>query len=399
MDLGEDPIDPTLRSPSSGHELTLEPDGSKTPKEPQSSGGSGPRPGSIPPPPPPDEKIKKDVLPKEVLECMSAFVTIKDAAVNISEKMTGASNATNKALIPKPDVFSAPTAMVSTRQFLQKYGRFTRNNTDLEKFEGLENFLEGGALAVYKLFSHRNPMASFKEICAHLLEELKHLSPDEKSKTFMHRRQASEESVMDYSRDMDLLMCDQELPEEVRAQIYINGLAKPIKDVLVGLPIESLKDAKARALEREMVVKAESARMSELSEIKEKFQAEQESVINMLYNRGGFKRGRRRSSSRGREVNFKNRRDQTPGRSSRSSSRGRASSADSYSSANSYESDDNAKTYFEKKYRRKYDTYKKARGMRRNMQPDRQQDSKGKVNYFKRSNSKDSFDKKKSNRN
>ena len=95
MDLGEDPIDPQLRSPSSGHELTLEPDGSKTPKEPQSSGGSGPRPGSIPPPPP-DEKKKKDVLPKEVLECMSAFVTIKDAAVNISEKMTGASNATNK---------------------------------------------------------------------------------------------------------------------------------------------------------------------------------------------------------------------------------------------------------------------------------------------------------------
>ena len=328
---------------------------------------------SMPYPPPQTPTI--DPISAQLLtQCASAFEALKVSASSIDKKFNSSAGEANKALTPKPDKFARPTALRSTRQFLEKFVKFCRNAGDLEMFEGLENFLEGEALAVYKHYCNRHPMGSFAGIRDHLLGELKQLDSEERTKTFMHRKQKESESVTDYSREMDLLMCNYDLPEELRAQVFLNGLKPEISQVLIGLPIETVKEAKAKAVERELVVKSESAKSAEVEKKLAETKAEQDSVINMIQNRGPFYSQHNKPQDK--SVSFNDQRaarPQTPGgRRSRSGSRNRSSSTHSNGSAGNasgYESDEPYRDHLYKQYV----AHKRQRGIRKSRGPYKQQ--------------------------
>ena len=233
-------------------------------------------------------KLKEEDLSlnKSFKEIASGLDLMSETAARIEKHLSSPKHEIPKHLLSKPEKFSEPTAMLSTDKFLERFDRFARDATNADKLEGLENFLDGLALAIYRAYIQQNPRCSYNEMTRHLGNRLDKLSAAEKSKSFIHRRQRSDESVTDYARDMELMMSSSNVPDRLQIDIFVNGLHESIRDVLIGLTFETLEQARDKAYERELVVAREDKDKLELQRLCDDIVQKHEATINMIQNSG-----------------------------------------------------------------------------------------------------------------
>ena len=164
----------------------------------------------------------------------------------------------NKILLIKPQPFNQPTVHRSTKHFLAEYKRYAcaLTNDESKIFDGLHNFLIGSALKTYKTFRFTNPDASsFEAISQELLKEYGQLSEKEWYKTFSHRQQGEDEHVIQYARDLKLLMAIEEVPELLQIRMFVRNLNSRLRPALSSMDPKSLDEAIRKANEHEVLIK------------------------------------------------------------------------------------------------------------------------------------------------
>ena len=132
----------------------------------------------------------------------------------------------SRSLIKIPETFSAPTAMRSTLDFIEEYGKYVDNLTDNEerKMDGLEKFLKGDALAVYKTAKTLNRRITYTSMLTYLSAELNKLPSEEIDKWYMYREQKFGESVDTYARELKLLMARSGMTDPEKVAVFIKNL-------------------------------------------------------------------------------------------------------------------------------------------------------------------------------
>ena len=247
-----------------------------------------------------------------------------------------------KLLIKPPEPFSRPTALRSTDKFLDEYHAYAQAITEDQAtiFKGLQSFLKEEALATYKTFVTTYPeKTSFYSVAQELRKEYDTLSPEERLRTYAHRKQKEGESVIEYGREITLLMAPSTLNETVKIEFFINNLLPKFKQLVISRQPINLKQAITYAQEGEATLAAQQAGLDELKNTFFKHSEPKENAVQMIksvsWQDRKYARGRR--YSRDRQYNRPYSRESSPSSGSRPSSPGspfesRNNSSDGYSS-------------------------------------------------------------------
>ena len=175
-----------------------------------------------------------------------------------------------KFLIKPPEPFSRPTATRSTARFLEEYQQYASNITDDPAIiiKGLESYLKDEALATYKTFLIVHPeKASFREMAKELQKEYDTLSPEERLRTYAHRKQGDSEAVTDYARDITLLMATSDLSETTKLDFFINNLLPKYRKLVISKAPNTIKNAVTAAQEVEATLQAQKNEFDTLKDM------------------------------------------------------------------------------------------------------------------------------------
>ena len=334
-----------------------------------------------------------------------------------------------RALPNRPKNFNRPTIMRTVNDFLDDFKKFATNNDDSKEFwfDGVQEYLEGDALRFLSKYKAMNPAnTDFDSFETELTKEFGTLKLEEMKKGSMHRKQGPNETVHDFTAELEALMAKEGIKDDMALKIYTLNLREELQEAIMNDRCTNMEEAKTSAKRAESnaicaskwkgksddtLLKNQEALMAKLCamEVKQvkfdnrdsrrdQYNRNRDDSRNRSYNRDNSS-NRYRSNSRDRGRNYdrnRDRRDNSRNRGyDRSTSRNRSTNSNYNPNYNSYDRQRSKSPGLDSKYNRDHSRHQYDRNRsndydNKNRSYNRYDDRKSSSSYNQRDSSRDS---------